>query len=298
MLNPLHPNLPQLAFLCMPTCNKFDTRFVYRQWQEVQHVYEHELEHAIGPLVGNSSDDDYRRNLGFVFSYRKEEMEDRFYNIRDLCDQGYIHNHKTLLNPPDHATRVLITQPKPESNVAGDMRSPPCCLVLRGNILQQREHIKYAAPGKASDISRVSKDQQPAPVPAIKTSKRKIDVADQEISEAASKKKKEKTTPGKKFRETNLKKLSMLLVRKMGKNGQLPTNTQQSLQVIDVHDGINQTTAQRFNNQPLLSCVLNGTVTFKRNSVIVVRAKKHKMRTITSQTLSLRTTSNYLQSRE
>lgn len=47
---------------------------------------------------------------------------------------------------------------------------------------------------------------------------------------------------------------------------------------ISVHYGINQTTALRFNNeaacnfpnhkQPLLSCVLNGTVTFKGNSII------------------------------
>ncbi|KAL9954636.1 hypothetical protein ACROYT_G042201 [Oculina patagonica] len=126
MLNPLHPNLPRLAILCMPTCNKFDTTFVYRQWQEVQRVYEH----VIGPLVGNSSDGDSRRrkimlqlagsnaagnrfqpiptNLGFVFSCLKEEKEDGFYNIRDLCDQDYIHNHKKLLNPLDHATRVLM----------------------------------------------------------------------------------------------------------------------------------------------------------------------------------------------
>ena len=56
------------------------------------------------------------------------------------------------------------------------------------------------------------------------------------------------------------------------------TNTQQCSSVISVHYGINQTTAQKFNNegacnfpdhkQPLLSCVLNGTVIFKANSVI------------------------------
>ena len=130
MLNPLHPNLPRLAILCMPTCNKFDTTFVHRQWQEVQRVYERDLEPVLGPLVGNSSDGDSRRrkimlqlagsnaagnrfqpiptNLGFVFSCRKEETEDGFYNIRDLCDQDFIHNHKKMLNPLDHATRVLM----------------------------------------------------------------------------------------------------------------------------------------------------------------------------------------------
>ena len=34
--------------------------------------------------------------------------------------------------------------------------------------------------GKASEMSRVSKDQQPDPEPATKARKRKIDVADQE----------------------------------------------------------------------------------------------------------------------
>lgn len=45
----------------MPTCNKFDTTFVYRQWQEVQRLYERDLEPVIGPLIGNSSDGDSRR---------------------------------------------------------------------------------------------------------------------------------------------------------------------------------------------------------------------------------------------
>ena len=114
----------------MPTCNRFDTAFVYRQWQEVQRLYERDLEPVIGPLIGNSSDGDSRRrklmlqlagidaagnrfqpiptDLGFVFSCRKEEAENGQYIIRDLCDQDYIHNHKKLLNPLDHASRVLM----------------------------------------------------------------------------------------------------------------------------------------------------------------------------------------------
>ncbi|KAJ7371921.1 hypothetical protein OS493_022019 [Desmophyllum pertusum] len=100
------------------------------QWQEVQRLYERDLEPVIGPLIGNSSDGDSRRrkimlqlagsdaegnrfrpipaHLGFVFSCRKEETEDGSYIIRDLCDQDYIHNHKKMMNPLDHATRVLI----------------------------------------------------------------------------------------------------------------------------------------------------------------------------------------------
>ena len=36
LLNPFHPNLPRIAVLVMPTCNRFDHQFVYRQWQAVK----------------------------------------------------------------------------------------------------------------------------------------------------------------------------------------------------------------------------------------------------------------------
>ena len=35
-------------------------------------------------------------------------MTETGYVIHDLCDQNYIHNHKKLLNPLDHANRVLM----------------------------------------------------------------------------------------------------------------------------------------------------------------------------------------------
>ena len=45
--------------------------------------------------------------LGFVLSCRKVETENG-YIITDACDQDYIiHNHKKLLNPLDHTSRVL-----------------------------------------------------------------------------------------------------------------------------------------------------------------------------------------------
>lgn len=63
-------------------------------------------------LAGNDAEGNRFRpipaHLGFVFSCRKEETEDGSYIIRDLCDQDYIHNHKKMMNPLDHATRVLI----------------------------------------------------------------------------------------------------------------------------------------------------------------------------------------------
>ena len=128
ILNALHPKLPRIPVLVMPTCNKFDHQFVFRQWQTVERLYEQELQEIVGPLIGNSSGGDSRRRkvmlqlatnnigsrfrpvpreLGFVLSCRKVEMENG-YVIKDSCDQDYIHNHKKLLNPLDHASRVLM----------------------------------------------------------------------------------------------------------------------------------------------------------------------------------------------
>ena len=112
----------------MPTCNCFDTEFVHRQWQEIERLFENELEGTLGPLIGHSSDGDSRRrklmlqlmkskeglrfqpipqDLGFVLSCCKE-MKGNNYVVRDLGDQDYIHNHKKLLNLPDHSSRVLM----------------------------------------------------------------------------------------------------------------------------------------------------------------------------------------------
>lgn len=113
LLNPLHP----IAVLVIPTCNRFDHQFVYRQWQEVKRLYDQELKNIVGPLVGNSSDGDSRRrklmlllatvdvgcrfrpisrDLGFIFSCKKLDTENG-YVVEDMCDQDYVHNHKKLL---------------------------------------------------------------------------------------------------------------------------------------------------------------------------------------------------------
>lgn len=128
LLNPLHPNLPRIAVLTMPTCNKFDHTMVYHQWQDVERLYKQELKEIVGPLIGHSSDgDSWRRKVmlqlatstvgdrfqpishdqGFVFSCKKQ-VTGTGYVIHDLCDQDYIHNHKKLLNPLDHASHVLM----------------------------------------------------------------------------------------------------------------------------------------------------------------------------------------------
>lgn len=96
--------------------------------RQLNAFYEKEIQDIVGPLIGHSSDGDSRRRklmlqlgtnkvgsryraipmeLGFVLSCRKVETENG-YIIRDACDQDYIHNHKKLLNPLDHASRVLM----------------------------------------------------------------------------------------------------------------------------------------------------------------------------------------------
>lgn len=130
LLNPLQPCLPRIAVLTMPTCNRFDYMFVYRQWHEVERLYDLELKAIIGPLTGHSSDGNSRRKSmvqvattnegyrfrpiphhhGFVFSCRREDTETG-YVIHNMCDQDYIHNHKKLLKPLDHASRVIKMGP-------------------------------------------------------------------------------------------------------------------------------------------------------------------------------------------
>ena len=53
---------------------------------------------------------DFNRFLvtkGLFFSCRKEGRGND-YVIHDMCDQDFIHNHKKLLNPLNHANRVLM----------------------------------------------------------------------------------------------------------------------------------------------------------------------------------------------
>lgn len=42
----------------MATCNRFDTGFVHQQCQEIQRLFEGELEATLGPLINHSSDGD------------------------------------------------------------------------------------------------------------------------------------------------------------------------------------------------------------------------------------------------
>ena len=132
ILNPLHPDLPRVPVLIMPTFNCFDHSFVYHQWQEIERLYNQSVKPILGPSIGHSSDGDSRRrkimlqlatcdagdrhepipsDLGFVFTCGKEGRVEGMLSIFDACDQDYIHNHKKLLNPLDHASRVLRMGP-------------------------------------------------------------------------------------------------------------------------------------------------------------------------------------------
>ena len=94
----------------MPPCNRFDTDFIHRQWQEIERLFEEELEATLGPVIGHSSDGDSRRRkimlqlmrskeglrfqpipqeLGFVLSCR-EEMKGNNYVVIDLGDLGRV----------------------------------------------------------------------------------------------------------------------------------------------------------------------------------------------------------------
>ena len=57
----------------MPTCNRFDAKFVYRQWQDIERLFEDKLEAILGPLIGHSSDGDSRRRKIMLQLMRSRE---------------------------------------------------------------------------------------------------------------------------------------------------------------------------------------------------------------------------------
>ena len=63
MVNPLHRDLPKLAFVTICTCNKFTTADVASQWARLRTVWNRAegLGSILGPLIGAGSDGDQRR---------------------------------------------------------------------------------------------------------------------------------------------------------------------------------------------------------------------------------------------
>eukprot|EP00112_Aurelia_sp_Birch-Aquarium-sp1_P001683 Seg1182.1 transcript_id=Seg1182.1/GoldUCD/mRNA.D3Y31 product="hypothetical protein" protein_id=Seg1182.1/GoldUCD/D3Y31 len=126
MINPLHKRIPKLVIFISITCNMFDHRDVKEQWNECKSLYAFHLEEILGPVVGNSSDGDSRRRKLMMSSGNGKEFqpinkEDGFLyaaSVSDvhhndevhycnLSDQDAIHNHKKLINPLEHPSRVL-----------------------------------------------------------------------------------------------------------------------------------------------------------------------------------------------
>ena len=118
ILNILHPKLPKLPILLMPTCNKFDNAFIRRQWSEIFEICSEELKGLV-IVIGNASDGDSRRRkcqlddltctekdrsrfrsisacLGFHLCAKviaSPDIDGTFI-ISNLGDQDGIHNHK------------------------------------------------------------------------------------------------------------------------------------------------------------------------------------------------------------
>ena len=128
MINTLHPSLPNIPILVMPTCNTFTHKMVEEQLRKAYLYYEKHVESTLGPLVGPSSDGDSRRRkvflslmrivgqnrfqpidreLGFVLTCEKVPFDDGSYKIKNNCDQDSIHNHKKLVNHLDHNSRSM-----------------------------------------------------------------------------------------------------------------------------------------------------------------------------------------------
>lgn len=127
LINPLHPALPKLPAMIMPSCNCFDHKFVNDQWRELSDYYDAYIKPVMGPLLGFASDGESRRrklfieyasssdglrfqpiprNLGFIYTAAKKSFGDS-YTIEKLCDSDYIHCHKKLINHLDHESRIM-----------------------------------------------------------------------------------------------------------------------------------------------------------------------------------------------
>ena len=131
ILNVLHPKMPKLVLLLMPTCNRFTHQLVQTQWEEIIYLCRTHLSDLI-TLIGHASDGDGHRrklrlelletdgfdqthfrpipaHLGFHLCATKVEDEEApsGFCIEGLGDQDPIHNHKKVINHIDHTSRTL-----------------------------------------------------------------------------------------------------------------------------------------------------------------------------------------------
>ena len=136
LFNPLSTLLPRAVVLVLPIFNRFTANDVKDQWESIHRYHVEKLESVIGPLIGHASDGDSRRRSltlinrnhslltdryqpipfdeGFTLSAKKEPSDEYpgRYVIRDIGDQDAIRQHRKLVNPIDHPTRIMMIGPR------------------------------------------------------------------------------------------------------------------------------------------------------------------------------------------
>ena len=129
MLNTLHPELPPLPLVLLPTCLVFDTDYVKDQWEEITKLYDQHIRPILGsPLQKGSSDGDSRRRKrqhalsastrGIRYSLGGGDVEGftltgrwdgQSWDTISFCmDQDYYHCGRKLLNNTNHASRMIM----------------------------------------------------------------------------------------------------------------------------------------------------------------------------------------------
>ena len=129
MVNPLHAQIPRAVVLLQASCNRFTHNEVLHQWLVLEDLCQTVLDPVLGPGIGHASDGDSRRRKimlnhaslvnegnpyqpvlledGFIMSAKIELTPLGKRVLRNLYDQGCIHNDKKIMNPLDHSTRIL-----------------------------------------------------------------------------------------------------------------------------------------------------------------------------------------------
>ncbi len=133
--NPLHPAYPKIPICVMPTCNKYDHKFVWKQYQKAKNLFkEYITPNTKLHLNGTSSDGDVRRHKNYWETsistsgsrFYPVPREDGFfltavmildadgggYTLEDLCDEDFIHDVKKLTNLLLHASRTIMGGPR------------------------------------------------------------------------------------------------------------------------------------------------------------------------------------------
>ena len=149
IVNPLHPDLPQLPVVLVPTCSTFDYQsYLVPQWDDVEGLFREVIEPIGLVFHGHSSDGDSRRRRAFMlhgasvdgvrcgigaegFTFSGRLCEDTNHIIINL-DQDYLHNIKKLVNCMQHASRRLLLGPTKFASLE--------CLLGLVDVVPEQEH--------------------------------------------------------------------------------------------------------------------------------------------------------------